>query len=330
MYTTCAFCSGEFAGTGGDSGLGTGRRFAFDPWKSRAWVICHKCGRWNLTPYDTRVDTISALDRMASAGRVAATTEQVSLIRLGEYDLVRVGKPPRIEYAHWRYGERLKARDRERLKVIVPASIVVVGGMLAFNAVVGGAMGGMVGNIPAMINGIYVGSVGRRQLGIELPVCARCGHPMNLRAKHIQNARLTHGTHADLALILTCPICKAPGAQIEGENAEKALRTGLTYVGLKKGRNQKKKARDAAVAVDRRGGPEEYLRQAARTEWEIKSLPGVDLLAVEMAVDEQMELRELERQWREADELAQIADNLLESRVLEERLRQLKGDQPDG
>src|SRR2546422_3334060 len=36
------------------------------------------------------------------------------------YDLVQVGKPPRLELATWRYGERLKARRREQMKFVVP------------------------------------------------------------------------------------------------------------------------------------------------------------------------------------------------------------------
>jgi len=65
MYTTCAFCAGSLGGDGGASGLGVGKRFAFDSWKSRAWVICAACARWNLTPFDTRVDAIAALEDMA-------------------------------------------------------------------------------------------------------------------------------------------------------------------------------------------------------------------------------------------------------------------------
>ena len=96
MYTTCAFCAGALGGDGGTSDLGVGRRFAYDAYRSRAWVICQRCGRWNLTPFDTREDAIARLERMATAGRVAATSDQVALIRSGAYDVVRVGRPPRI------------------------------------------------------------------------------------------------------------------------------------------------------------------------------------------------------------------------------------------
>ena len=58
MYKTCAFCNGGFDGDGGPSGLGVGRRLAFDEWKERLWVVCPKCGRWNLTPLDDRLERI--------------------------------------------------------------------------------------------------------------------------------------------------------------------------------------------------------------------------------------------------------------------------------
>ena len=54
MYRTCAFCNGKLDGDGGPSGLGVGRRLAFDEWKGRLWGICPKCSRWNLAPLDDR------------------------------------------------------------------------------------------------------------------------------------------------------------------------------------------------------------------------------------------------------------------------------------
>src|SRR5437660_1047085 len=55
MYQTCAFCNAQLDGDGGPSGLGVGRRIAFDEWRGRLWVICRACGRWNLTPLDDRL-----------------------------------------------------------------------------------------------------------------------------------------------------------------------------------------------------------------------------------------------------------------------------------
>jgi hypothetical protein len=331
VYATCAFCSGELGGDGGASGLGVGKRFAYDGWKSRAWVICQRCGRWNLTLVDDRLDVIAALERMAAAGRVAATTDQVALVRAGPYDVVRVGKPPRIEIAGWRYGERLKARERERMKVVVPVTVAVIGATVALNVVAGGSIGGFLWQVPNLSSSIYTGIVGYRKVNIEPPVCARCGAIMVLRARHVQHARLSRTAHQDLALLLRCPRCEEVGALLEGPDAELALRHGLTYLNLKKGKRVKRKAEEAASYVERHGGPEALLATAARNEIRVSTLRGAEGLAMEMAVDEQAEVRDLEREWRRADEIAEIADNLVVPPAVEQQLKDLKARrQPSG
>ncbi len=331
MFHTCAFCSGALGGDGGASGLDVGRRFAFDGWKSRAWVICQRCGRWNLTPLDDRLDAVDALERMAAAGRVAATSDQVALIRLGSYDVVRVGKPPRVEMATWRYGERMKARQRERMKVVVPVSIAVVGLSVAVNLAAGGSMGVFIGQVPNIANTIYTGMVGYRKVPIEPPICAHCGKVMVLRSRHVTDARLQHTTRADLALLLRCPRCKNEGALLEGADAETALRSGLTFLNLRHSRRLKKKATEAALRVDACGGAEAFIALQAQREVKVATYRGAQALALEMSVDEQAEVRELEREWHRAEEIAAIADDLLMPPTIEAELKQLKKDrQPDG
>ncbi len=285
MFTSCAFCSGALGGDGGSSGLGVGRRFAYDGWKSRVWVICQRCARWNLAPFDERLDAIAALDRWAASGRVAATSEQVALIRVGPYDVVRVGQPPRVELATWRYGERLKARERERMKVVLPVAVVVVGLSVAVNVAAGGSMGVFMGQIPGIANGIYRGMVGNRKVPIEPPICARCGNVMVLRNKHVRDARLQHTARADIALLLVCPRCKGEGALLEGADAQTALRGGLTYVNLARASKLKKSAPEAAMRVDASGGAEAYLAREARREQEVAAYKGAYALALEMAID---------------------------------------------
>jgi hypothetical protein len=85
--------------------------------------------------------------------------------------------------------------------------------------------------------------------------------------------------------------------------------------------------------VDRIGGPDRLILDVARRELTLRSLLPERQLALEMAVDERAEMVELERQWREAEEIADIADGTLSSdATIEEKLRQLKhrGDQPSG
>jgi hypothetical protein len=52
VYRTCAFCNAALRGDGGPSGLGAGRRLAFDEGRSRLWVVCPTCPRWNLARFE--------------------------------------------------------------------------------------------------------------------------------------------------------------------------------------------------------------------------------------------------------------------------------------
>jgi len=333
MFRSCAFCNAALDGDGGPSGLGVGRRLAFDEWKARLWVVCPRCSRWNLTPFDDRLERIESVARAASQGRIAASTDQVALIRWQQYSFVRVGKPPRVELATWRYGERLRNRQRERLKVVVPLTVAAIGLGIAANVAAGGGFGVLVWNIHRIADGIYLRLVGRRSVGlVESPICASCGSLMELRARHVQHARLVPDSHADMAVVLSCPRCHRDGAQLTGPDAVQILRQGLTYLNLARG--GRRKAEDAAREVDVVGGPDQLVRDIARRELTLRSLRPERGLALEMAVDERAEVLELERQWREAEEIADIADGTLSTSAdVEEKLRWLKkrsGDQPSG
>lgn len=324
MYRSCAFCNGKLDGDGGPSGLGVGRRLAFDEWKGRLWVICPRCARWNLAPLDDRLERIELLARAAGDGRVAAATEQVALIRWQAYDLVRVGKPRRLELATWRYGERLKARRREQLRFVVPVTVAAVGLAVAVNVAAGGSLGVFVWNMPTLARRLYTGMVGRRRVTlVEPPICERCGTVLELRAKHVAHARVIGQPRADVALLLSCPACRAEGAMLVGPEARAALRQGLTYMAVARAGRQR--VEDAARLVEGAGGPDQLIRDVARRELTLRSLAPERRLALEMAVDERMEVEELERQWRDAEEIAEIADGMLSTTTeLEEALRRLK------
>lgn len=333
MFLNCAFCNASFDGDGGPSGLGIGRRIAFDEWKGRLWVVCSRCSRWNLTPFDDRLERIEAVARAASQGRIAASTDQVALIRWQRYDFVRVGKPPRVELATWRYGERLRNRQRERMKVVVPLTVAAIGLGIAANVAAGGGFGVIVWNIHRVADWMYLRMVGRRKVPLlEPPLCAHCGSLMELRARHVQHARVVPDAHAEMAVVLSCPRCRHEGAQLTGGDAIQVLRQGLTYLNLS--RSGRRRAEDAAREVDQAGGPDRLVRDIAQRELTLRSLRPERGLALEMAVDERAEVEELERQWREAEEIADIADGTLSmSADIENELRRLKnsgGNQPSG
>jgi len=333
MFSSCAFCNAAFDGDGGPSGLGVGRRIAFDEWKGRLWVVCPRCSRWNLTPFDDRLERIEAVARAASQGRIAASTQQVALIRWERYDLVRVGKPPRVELATWRYGERLRNRQRERMKVVVPLTVAAIGLGIAANVAAGGGFGVVVWNVHRLADRFYVWLVGGRKVQLlEPPICAHCGTLMQLRARHVQYARIVPDRHAEMAVLLSCSKCRHEATQLTGTDAIQVLRQGLTYMNLDKG--GRRRAEDAAREVDQAGGADQLVRDIARRELTLRSLRAERGLALEMAVDERAEVEELERQWKEAEEIAEIADGTLgTSTEIENELRRLKnrgGDQPSG
>ncbi len=255
------------------------------------------------------------------------------MIRWERYDLVRVGKPPRVELATWRYGERLRNRQRERMKVVVPLTIAAIGLGIAANVAAGGGFGVMVWNLHRLVDGIYVGMVGRRKVTLtEPPICAHCGSLMVLRARHVQHARIVPDRHADMAVVVSCPKCRQEGTHLTGTEAVQVLRQGLTYLNLARG--GRRRAEDAAREVDMVGGADRLVHDIARRELTLRSLRPERGLALEMAVDERAEVEELERQWKEAEEIADIADGTLgTSTEVEEELRRLKNrdrDQPSG
>lgn len=332
MYKTCAFCNASFDGDGGPSGLGVGRRLAFDEWKARLWVVCAKCARWNLTPLDDRLERIEAVARTAAEARLLANTEQVALLRWQHYDLIRVGKPPRVELAGWRYGERLRARNRERAKVVIPMTLAAVGLGIAANVALGGSFGFLAWNLGRTVDGIYVGMIGSRRVRlVEPPICDHCGTLLRLKARDVQHARVVPDAHRDVGVLVSCPTCHREAALLTGADASAMLRQGLAYLNLS--RSGRRKAEEAARVVDQAGGADQLIKNVARRELTVRSLRPEGRLALEMAVDERDEVLELERQWREAEEIAEIADGTLSSdAALEEEIKRLRdrGDQPSG
>ena len=332
MYTSCAFCNATLDGDGGPSGLGVGRRLAFDEWRARLWVVCPKCSRWNLTPLDDRLERIEAVARAAADARLLASTEQVALLRWQRYDLIRIGKPLRVELAGWRYGERLRARNRERAKVVVPLTLAAVGLGVAANVALGGSFGFLAWNLGRTADDIYVWMVGTRPVRlVEPPICDHCGTILRLRTRHVQHARVVPDSHQDLAVLVSCPTCHREAALLTGPDAHALLRQGLAYLNVR--RSSRRKAEDAARVVDEAGGADQLIKNVARRELTLRSLRPEGRLALEMAVDERAEILELERQWHEAEEIAEIADGTLSTdAALEEEIKRLRrqGDQPSG
>lgn len=75
-------------------------------------MVCTKCGRWNLAPLDERGGAIEACEKLYHDTVLRKSTGEVGLARLPSgLQLVRIGRPVFPEYADWRYGGRFKRRQ---------------------------------------------------------------------------------------------------------------------------------------------------------------------------------------------------------------------------
>jgi hypothetical protein len=111
VYSTCLFCHADLGRNESIATLAIGRRIAFDALKGRLWVVCTTCGRWNLTPLEERWEAVEQCERLFRSTRLRVATDNIGLAqpRYG-FELVRIGKALRPEIAAWRYGSKLLSR----------------------------------------------------------------------------------------------------------------------------------------------------------------------------------------------------------------------------
>lgn len=111
MYRTCIHCCQNLGQNEVIEPFPIGRRLAFDSAKGRLWVVCPHCGRWNLTPLEERWEAVEECERHFRGLRARAQTSNIGLARLSEgLELVRIGNPLRPEFAAWRYGREFSRR----------------------------------------------------------------------------------------------------------------------------------------------------------------------------------------------------------------------------
>ncbi len=142
MYTTCLFCHSALGANQVIEHFPVGRRLAFDAERGRLWVVCPKCERWNLSPFDTRWEAIEEAERQYRNTRRRVATDNIALARLSEgLELVRIGRPLRPEFAAWRYGDQF-GRRRRRMWGYTAAGVAAVGGVMLAGPAVGISIGG--------------------------------------------------------------------------------------------------------------------------------------------------------------------------------------------
>lgn len=341
MYATCLFCHARLGSNEAIEQFPIGRRLAFDAAKGRLWAVCGACGRWNLSPAEERWDAIETCERLFRATRVRVTTAQIGLARLGEgLELVRIGAPLRPEFAAWRYGTRF-TRRHNGMQFAAAATIVAAGaGAIAFapllmpvlslgaiSIVVVPGITTVMGTVPV------VGALALREYLEHERVIGHLRRDdcvLTVRARHARDTRLHVRGRDSSSVSLDVPHDHG-WAHFEGSAAMQAASTLIA--GANRFGAPAAQVQDAVKRVEEFGDAATYLRAASTLGgargsrmtslinlWRrlgTMHLSSTECLALEMALHEESERRALEGElailevaWREADEIASVADSL--------------------
>lgn len=348
MFSTCIFCSKPLGSNEAIERFPVGRRLAFDSAKGRLWVVCRQCERWNLSPLDERWEAIEEAERIYRDTRKRVSTDNIGLAKLRDgTTLVRIGEPQRPEFAAWRYGDQF-GRRRTRAMLMAGGGVAAIGALVAGGSAVGLSVGGF---------SWMLAQVGRAAIyGGAETVVAKIrteNHGLiHVRRRHLGESEFTHGADGSLALDLRF---KNGHAVFTGPEAERIA--AIVVPKINRFGGNKKTVADAVEHIEYLGSSEAFLghvaaeshglvrsmtegvsprkakaRQREFSKFGLFSLPGPYRLALEMALHEEAErramageLEELERAWRDAEEIAGIADNLLVPESVDEQFRKMKG-----
>lgn len=338
MYSHCLFCHADLGRNQELEHFPVGRRLAFDPAKGRLWVVCPQCGRWNLSALEERWEAVEECERRFRGTLVRTSTENIGLARLPDAtELVRIGAPLRPEFAAWRYGSRFARRYRRALLLggtgLAAGTALVVGAPLvaAFTAV---GLWPFVLTRYLMHEPVLEGATVAR-----IPLAS--GAVLNVRAAHAERARLRipERNSAEWHLLLAHT---GGDAELSGGDAVRAL--ALLLPRANRAGGSRGEVRRAVERIEQAGGPAGFFPDAERQARRmglghnpLPTMPGEVRLALEMAAHEEAERRAwagelalLEAAWREAEQIAAIADRLAVSPAVERGVERLRRDAEAG
>jgi hypothetical protein len=331
MYRNCIFCSADFGANDFIENFPVGRQLAFDSWRGRLWAVCPGCSRWNLAPIEERWEAVEQAEKLFRDARLRVQSENVGLAKLPDGTrLVRVGQAVPGELAAWRYGRQLIHR---RKRYIVTAGVTGAAGVAAWGGL--SALG--VGFMGMWFGFQWVQSrYNQKVLHRISPDDDPDGRGVTLRRWHLPGLRLAGaGGLDDIRLEIRDAHRKEPGWRSEVNPKSKdlvviggpAARATLARVMIhvnKQGATERKLL-DADRILRDAGSAERVLLDAARGGAALGKKAGADpevlqgpgALAFEMALHEESERRALEGElaaleaaWKEAEEIAAIADTL--------------------
>lgn len=297
------------------------------------WAVCGKCGRWNLTPLEERWEAIEECEREYRVTIKRSSTEEIGLGRVREgTDLIRIGTPLRPEFAAWRYG-RFFRRRRQVAQIGTAAGLAAMAGLWFFS----GALIGVAGPTAAVL----VRILNRKsELG-------RARRFIGRRAQEGFGKRIWNEDSVSVRII---PADDDQGWALRFalENkfldftGREAVHTAQLVAPALNARGADPRAVHLAVRdIEIAGSPECYfarmLKFGRTSGWRYTGLdeyPEEMRLAFEMAAHEESErsalegeLAQLESDWREAEEIASIADNMFIPHAITEFIEKHRAQQ---
>ena len=347
MFSTCMFCNKSLGANESLEAFPVGERIAFDPARGRLWVVCRSCERWNLSPLDERWEAIEQAETFYRDTRRRVSTDNVGLAKLRDGStLVRIGDPLRPEFAAWRYGDQF-GRRRTRSLLIAAGGAAVLGAAVVGGAAAGVGIGGFAYGISQLGRTIVHG----RAQTVVAKIQTESHGLIHVRRRHLGESTISRAGDGSMSLLLRF---KNGQAEFTGREAERIASIVVPKVNRFGG--SKAAVATAVEEIESQGSSERFLDHLAgvshvytrpmrtgRTpwwrrgelqfnKWGLFSLPASYRLALEMALHEEAErralageLEDLERAWREAEEIAEIADNLLVPESVNAAFKKLKG-----
>lgn len=313
---SCLFCHRTFPENQTLEHFPAGRRVAYDPWRGRLWAVCPSCARWTLAPLDSRWETLESLERLTRGGaRLLGQTENVALLAAEDLEIVRVGRAELREESWWRYGREFSARRQRagrtarRGKVFDALTFLLMSG-IPFWGLSDAAH--------------WIARARRKEFGpiawSGLSYCPGCGGALDrIGFDEAEHVVILPGGAEGLKLWYGCPWCRdrqETGHALTGLGAEHLLRRFLAHANFAGGTEGGVRA--AMDLVEAHPEPERLLGRVAGSRTAVAQLTLRGSLALEIALNQdverrllEMELDELEARWRDEEEIAAIADDLL-------------------
>ena len=319
-----------------------GRRLAFDEAKGRLWVVCRKCGRWNLTPLEERWEGVEECERLFRGTRLRTSTENIGLARHPEgLELVRIGAPLRPEFAAWRYGDQFRRRWRRLCGMTGALGLAIGLGYVPLSIPVAGALYLATGGVVSWIWHDRLRSRAKLRIAQGKLIKLRFPDALLTRLRPAEDEvgfRVNVKKSGVLGTIVAgTGQTRKKGIWLEGEEARRAAVALFPIINYE-GAPTTKIVQMAVDRIEHAGHPSLFLpRSVPKGGCHLSEcapsdsviMPPSTRLAFEMALHEEQERRALEgelwlleRAWKEAEELAAISDDLLLPEGFEEFVRE--------